>query len=90
VKHARWSLHIPDLEGEPNHDPEQNVRRGRRARAGRADSIALLQHGAIRAVDFITATRPLEQVAEAFELSASGAHVKVLIAVTESRSAESR
>jgi 2-desacetyl-2-hydroxyethyl bacteriochlorophyllide A dehydrogenase len=54
------------------------------------ESIALLQHGAIRAVDFITATRPLEQVAEAFELSASGKHVKVLIAITEPRNTASR
>jgi len=53
------------------------------------ESIALLQRGAIRAVDFITATRPLEQVAEAFELSASGKHVKVLIAISQPRNTES-
>ena len=43
------------------------------------DSIALLESGAVKSADFITATRPLEQVAEAFELSASGHQMKVLV-----------
>ena len=44
-------------------------------------SIDMLQRGAVRAADFVTATRPLEQVTEAFQLSASGEHVKVLVTV---------
>jgi 2-desacetyl-2-hydroxyethyl bacteriochlorophyllide A dehydrogenase len=48
------------------------------------DSIALLESGAVRAEDFITATRPLEQVAEAFELSTSGHHIKVLVTLDDS------
>ena len=46
-----------------------------------AESADLLRTGAIRARDFVTATRPLPQVAEAFELAASGQHVKVLVTV---------
>jgi 2-desacetyl-2-hydroxyethyl bacteriochlorophyllide A dehydrogenase len=46
------------------------------------ESIALLRRGAVRASDIVTATRPLAQVAEAFDLSASGEHVKVLIQIT--------
>ena len=49
-----------------------------------ADSIALLESGAVRAEDFVTATRPLEQVAEAFELSTSGHHIKVLVTLDDS------
>jgi len=48
-----------------------------------AESADLLGRGAIRTSDFVTATRPLEQVAEAFELASSGQHVKVLVAVGE-------
>ena len=44
-------------------------------------SIDMLQRGAVRAADFVTATRPLDQVAEAFQLSTSGEHVKVLVTV---------
>ena len=47
------------------------------------ESIDLLRRGAVRAADFVTAMRPLDQVAEAFELASSGDHVKVLIAVGE-------
>jgi 2-desacetyl-2-hydroxyethyl bacteriochlorophyllide A dehydrogenase len=47
------------------------------------ESIDLLRRGAIRKADFVTATRPLAQVAEAFELASSGNHVKVLITVSE-------
>jgi 2-desacetyl-2-hydroxyethyl bacteriochlorophyllide A dehydrogenase len=46
-----------------------------------AESIALLQAGAVRADDIVTAVRPLEAVAEAFQLSISGEHVKVLLAI---------
>ncbi len=46
-----------------------------------AESAGLLCGGAVRAADFVTATRPLPQVAEAFELAASGQHVKVLVTV---------
>jgi len=47
------------------------------------DSAGLLRAGAVRAADFVTATRPLAQVAEAFELASSGNHVKVLVTVGE-------
>jgi threonine dehydrogenase-like Zn-dependent dehydrogenase len=45
------------------------------------ESIDLLSRGAIKTADFVTATRPLAQVAEAFELASSGNHVKVLVTV---------
>ena len=48
-----------------------------------AESAGLLGRGAIRTSDFVTATRPLAQVAEAFELASSGQHVKVLVTVGE-------
>jgi 2-desacetyl-2-hydroxyethyl bacteriochlorophyllide A dehydrogenase len=47
------------------------------------ESIDLLGRGAVRAADFVTATRPLDRVAEAFELASSGQHVKVLVTVGE-------
>jgi 2-desacetyl-2-hydroxyethyl bacteriochlorophyllide A dehydrogenase len=47
------------------------------------ESIDLLRRGAVRAADFVTATRPLDRVAEAFELASSGQHVKVLVTVGE-------
>lgn len=46
-----------------------------------AESADLLRRGAVRTADFVTATRPLDQVAEAFELASSGNHVKVLVTV---------
>ena len=46
-----------------------------------AESIRLLQDGAVRSADFVTATRPMEEVAEAFDLSASGHHIKVLVTI---------
>jgi threonine dehydrogenase-like Zn-dependent dehydrogenase len=48
-----------------------------------AESAVLLSRGAVRTADFVTATRPLAQVAEAFELASSGQHVKVLVTVGE-------
>ena len=45
------------------------------------ESTDLLRRGAVRKADFVTATRPLAQVAEAFELASSGNHVKVLVTV---------
>ena len=48
-----------------------------------AESAGLLGRGVIRTSDFVTATRPLAQVAEAFELASSGQHVKVLVTVGE-------
>ena len=45
------------------------------------ESAGLLLRGDVSAADFITATRPLPQVAEAFELAASGDHVKVLVTI---------
>jgi 2-desacetyl-2-hydroxyethyl bacteriochlorophyllide A dehydrogenase len=45
------------------------------------ESIDLLSQGAVKTADFVTATRPLAQVAEAFELASSGNHVKVLVTV---------
>jgi hypothetical protein len=50
-----------------------------------AESAGLLGRGAVRTADFVTATRPLDQVAEAFELASSGQHVKVLVTVGERR-----
>jgi 2-desacetyl-2-hydroxyethyl bacteriochlorophyllide A dehydrogenase len=47
------------------------------------ESARLLGSGAVRTADFVTATRPLDQVAEAFELAYSGDHVKVLVTVGE-------
>jgi len=47
------------------------------------ESADLLRRGAVRTADFVTATRPLAQVAEAFELASSGNHVKVLVTVGE-------
>jgi 2-desacetyl-2-hydroxyethyl bacteriochlorophyllide A dehydrogenase len=48
-----------------------------------SESADLLRTGAVKAADFVTATRPLAQVAEAFELASSGNHVKVLVTVGE-------
>jgi 2-desacetyl-2-hydroxyethyl bacteriochlorophyllide A dehydrogenase len=48
-----------------------------------AESADLLGRGAVKTADFVTGTRPLEQVAEAFELASSGHHVKVLVTVSE-------
>jgi len=48
-----------------------------------AESAALLTQGAVRKDDFVTGTRPLDQVADAFELAWSGDHVKVLVTVSE-------
>jgi 2-desacetyl-2-hydroxyethyl bacteriochlorophyllide A dehydrogenase len=45
------------------------------------ESADLLTRGVIKSADFVTATRPLEQVAEAFELASSGDHVKVLVTI---------
>jgi len=47
------------------------------------ESVDLLRRGAVKTADFVTATRPLAQVAEAFELASSGSHVKVLVTVGE-------
>ena len=47
------------------------------------ESADLLRQGAVRTADFVTATRPLGQVAEAFELASSGQHVKVLVTIAE-------
>ncbi len=48
------------------------------------DSIRLLEQQAVKTADFITAILPLGQVAEAFALSSSGHHIKVLVAIDES------
>ena len=48
-----------------------------------AESAVLLRRGAVKTADFVTATRPLDQVGEAFELASSGNHVKVLVTVGE-------
>jgi 2-desacetyl-2-hydroxyethyl bacteriochlorophyllide A dehydrogenase len=45
------------------------------------ESTDLLSRGAVKSADFVTATRPLAQVAEAFDLASSGDHVKVLVTV---------
>ena len=46
-----------------------------------AESISLLRSGMVRADDIVTAVRPVEAVAQAFEDSISGDHVKVLVAL---------
>lgn len=48
-----------------------------------AESIQLLQSGAVRTDDFITAVKPFDEAADAFELASSGHHVKVLITVPD-------
>jgi 2-desacetyl-2-hydroxyethyl bacteriochlorophyllide A dehydrogenase len=48
------------------------------------DSVDLLRRGAVKTADFVTATRPLDQVADAFALASSGDHVKVLVNTNES------
>jgi 2-desacetyl-2-hydroxyethyl bacteriochlorophyllide A dehydrogenase len=45
------------------------------------ESINLLRDGKIRTADIVTATRPLDAVAEAFHLSSSGDEVKVLLTI---------
>jgi 2-desacetyl-2-hydroxyethyl bacteriochlorophyllide A dehydrogenase len=45
------------------------------------ESINLLRDGKIRTADIVTATRPLDAVAEAFHLSSSGEEVKVLLTI---------
>jgi 2-desacetyl-2-hydroxyethyl bacteriochlorophyllide A dehydrogenase len=45
------------------------------------ESADLLTRGVVKSADFVTATRPLDQVAEAFELASSGDHVKVLVTI---------
>ncbi|BEP14089.1 alcohol dehydrogenase catalytic domain-containing protein [Acidothermaceae bacterium B102] len=45
------------------------------------DSIRLLGSGAIKAADIVTASLPMDQVAEAFDLSLSGDHIKVLLTI---------
>ena len=47
------------------------------------ESAELLRAGVVTPADFVTATRPLARVAEAFELASSGNHVKVLVTVGE-------
>ena len=47
------------------------------------ESADLLAAGAVKPADFVTATRPLAQVAEAFELASSGNHVKVLVTIAD-------
>jgi 2-desacetyl-2-hydroxyethyl bacteriochlorophyllide A dehydrogenase len=48
------------------------------------ESINLLRDGKIRTADMVTATRPLDAVAEAFHLSSSGEEVKVLLTIGDS------
>jgi 2-desacetyl-2-hydroxyethyl bacteriochlorophyllide A dehydrogenase len=45
------------------------------------ESADLLSRGIVKSADFVTATRPLDQVAEAFALASSGDHVKVLVTI---------
>lgn len=45
------------------------------------DSIRLLRAGAVTSADIVTAHLPLEKAAEAFDLSLSGDHVKVLVTI---------
>jgi threonine dehydrogenase-like Zn-dependent dehydrogenase len=48
-----------------------------------AESIELLRSGAVRSADIVTSVQPLEAVAEAFEESAAGHQVKVLLTLTQ-------
>jgi 2-desacetyl-2-hydroxyethyl bacteriochlorophyllide A dehydrogenase len=48
-----------------------------------AESIRLLVDGDVRVDDIVTAEVPLTRVADAYELSSGGQHVKVLVAVDE-------
>ena len=50
-----------------------------------ADSIALLRSGAVDAEALVTPVDSLERAAEAFELSASGEHVKVVVRTSPAR-----
>ena len=43
----------------------------------------MIGSGTVRKTDFVTATRPLGAVAEAFDLASSGQHVKVLVTIGE-------
>ena len=54
------------------------------------ESINLLRDGKIRPADIVTATRPLDAVAEAFRLSSSGEEVKVLLTIGASGTPTSR
>ena len=45
------------------------------------ESIKLLRDGKVRPADIVTATRPLDAIAEAFHLSSSGEEVKVLVTI---------
>ncbi len=47
------------------------------------DSIRLLVSGAVKAADIVTASVPIEHVAEAFALSLSGDHIKVLVTISD-------
>jgi 2-desacetyl-2-hydroxyethyl bacteriochlorophyllide A dehydrogenase len=47
------------------------------------EAAGLLGRGAVKTADFVTGMRPLDRVAEAFELASSGHHVKVLVTVGE-------
>jgi threonine dehydrogenase-like Zn-dependent dehydrogenase len=47
------------------------------------ESIELLQTGAVRPDDIITAVLPLDDVATAFDASSSGEEVKVLVTIAE-------
>jgi 2-desacetyl-2-hydroxyethyl bacteriochlorophyllide A dehydrogenase len=55
-----------------------------------AESIDLLQRGHVRADDIVTAIVPLESAAEAFDMSGSGQHIKVLVAIGRSTGAPLR
>jgi 2-desacetyl-2-hydroxyethyl bacteriochlorophyllide A dehydrogenase len=47
------------------------------------EAIELLRKGAVRAADLVTAVFPLDSVAEAFQQSISGDHIKVLVSTTD-------
>ncbi|HST80339.1 MAG TPA: alcohol dehydrogenase catalytic domain-containing protein [Kineosporiaceae bacterium] len=46
------------------------------------EAIQLLRKGAVRAADLVTAVFPLDSVAEAFQQSMSGDHIKVLVSTS--------
>ncbi|MFI7585541.1 zinc-binding dehydrogenase [Spongisporangium articulatum] len=52
------------------------------------DAVRLLQAGAVRPEDFVTAVYPMEEAAAAFDASSSGAQVKVLVSITAEATAQ--
>ena len=50
-----------------------------------ADAIEMLRAGVVTSDEFVTATRPLSEAAEAFRDAESGRHIKVLLQASDGR-----